>query len=211
MKLFNLRFLAAVFLFASACPSHAQSADATSSGATATSPASDSLIDRTMAWAENDYQEAEKTVENLYDNGRLSLVLSGFAHHGRSTYTPQQIDELNEKVWGFGVSKELRDDKDNEESINFVIMADSHYTPQLTASYTYQWMKPLGGNWELGGGYMAGLISRTDILGGVPFPGVLPIASIGTRDVKLVATYIPRLSGTGNGDVLFLALRIAVK
>ena len=72
-------------------------------------------------------------------------------------------------------------------------------------------MKPLGGNWELGGGYMAGLISRTDILGGVPFPGVLPIASIGTRDVKLVATYIPRLSGTGNGDVLFLALRIAVK
>lgn len=217
MKLFNLRFLAAVFLFSSACSSYAQSADTTATApvsATTSAPAasnSDSLIDRSMNWIENDYQDAEKTVENLYDNGRLSLVFSGYAHHGRGTYSPEQIDELNEKVWGFGVSKELRDAKDNEESINFVIMADSHYTPQLTASYTYQWMKPLSQNWELGGGYMAGLISRTDILDGAPFPGVLPVVSIGTHDTKLVATYIPRLSGTGNGDVLFLALRIAVK
>jgi len=72
-------------------------------------------------------------------------------------------------------------------------------------------MKPLGQSWEIGLGYTAGLISRTDILNGVPFPGVLPLASIGTRDVKLMASYIPRLSGTGNGDVLFLALRVALK
>ena len=210
MKLLNLRIFSTIFLFSAACSAYAQSTD-TSNGTTPPPAVSDSLTDRAMNWVENDYQEAEKTVENLYDNGRLSMVLSGYAHHGRGTYSPAQIDELNEKVWGFGVSKELRDDKDNEESITFVIMADSHYTPQITAGYGYQWMKPLGQTWEVGLGYTAGLISRSDILNGVPFPGVLPLASIGTRDVKLVASYIPRLSGTGNGDVLFLALRVALK
>lgn len=218
MKLSSSRFLylvrspcvAILFLFGLSCSSHAQSTDTTN----ATPPAaadSGSFTDRTINWVENGYKEAEKAIENLYDNGRLSMILSGYAHHGRGTYTPEKIDEFNEKVWGFGVSKELRDEKDNEESISFVVIADSHYQPQITAGYAYQWMKPLGQSWEVGIGYTAGLISRADILSGVPFPGVLPLASFGTRDVKLLASYIPRLSGTGNGDVLFLALRVNLK
>jgi lipid IVA palmitoyltransferase len=208
MKFLNSRFLVISILFGMACSAQAQSADPANSTAPAADP---SFIDRSINAVENDYQEAEKTVENLYDNGRLSMVLSGYAHHGRGTYTPAKIDELNEKVWGFGVSKELRDEKDNEESISFVVMADSHYSPQITAGYAYQWMKPLGQTWEAGIGYTAGLISRTDIINGIPFPGILPLASIGTRDTKLLVSYIPRLSGTGNGDVLFFALRVALK
>jgi palmitoyl transferase len=209
MKFFNSHLVAIAALLITTCPVHAQ--QTTDANLAATPAADPSFLDRTINWAENDYQDAEKTVENLYDNGRLSIVLSGYAHHGRGTYSPAQIDELNEKAWGFGVSKELRDEKDNEESISFLVIADSHYTPQVTAGYAYQWEKALSQNWEVGIGYTAGLISRTDILNGVPFPGILPLASIGTRDVKLIASYIPRLSGTGNGDVLFLALRIAVK
>ncbi len=163
-------------------------------------------------WLMSHYNAAEAKVEQLYDTGELSIVLSGEAHHGRGTYTTQQIDQFTEKVWGLGMSKELRDDKDNEEDISFVIMADSHYVPQITAGYGYQWMAHLGGNWEAGIGYTAGLISRSDIIGGTPFPGVLPLGSIGTRSNKLMVSYIPRLtSGKGNGDVLFLALRLDLK
>lgn len=162
-------------------------------------------------WFKQTTDSAVNKIDDMYNNGRLSMTLSGDAHHGRGTYTPEKLKELNEKVWGFGVSKEMRDEKDNEESLQFILMADSHYKPQILASYNYQWMLPLAYGWEVGAGFAAGLGSRSDILGGLPFPGVLPLASIGTRDTKLVMSYIPRLSGTGNGDVLFLGLRIALK
>lgn len=198
MIFLKLRFFLSLLLFTLASTAHAQTSSIT------TSP-------KQPGWFKRGIDSAVSTTENLYDNGRLSVILSGYAHHGRGTYTPERIHELNENVWGLGFSKELRDAKDNEESIQLVVMADSHYKPQITAGYSYQWMKPLSGNWEAGIGYTAGLISRADILGGVPFPGILPLFSIGTRDTKLVMSYLPKLSGEGNGDVLFFALRIGLK
>lgn len=152
------------------------------------------------------------TAGNIYDNGKLSLILSGYAYHGRSTYTPEKIDEFNEKAWGLGVSKILRDEKDNEEALEFLILSDSHAKPQINAVYSYQWMMPVGSKLEAGIGYTAGLFSRRDIFGGIPFPGILPLLTFGTRDTKLVVSYIPRLSANkGNGDVLYLALRVGLK
>jgi palmitoyl transferase len=64
---------------------------------------------------------------------------------------------------------------------------------------------------ELGLGYTAMLISRQDYFGGFPFPIVLPVGSIGTRDIKLRASYVPRLSQEkGNGDVLLLFFSIGI-
>ena len=197
MKLFNLRLLAALIFFTLTGYAQAQS--------------SSTPDNEQPGWFKRTFDAAEDKVENLYDNGRLSMVLSGEAHHGRGTYTPAKIDSFTEKVWGLGMSKELRDDKGNEEDISFVVMADSHYSPQITAGYGYQWMQGLGNNWEVGAGYTAGLISRADIFGGAPFPGILPLVTIGTRDTKLLISYIPKLSGTGDGDVLYLALRVALK
>lgn len=162
-------------------------------------------------WFARTYDDAVNTTENLYDNGRLSIILSGYTYHDRHTYSEAKIKTLNEKAWGFGVSKELRDAKDNEESIQFMVISDSHYHPQVNASYAYQWMKPITGNWEIGAGYNAGLVSRTDIYKNFPIPGILPMFSIGTRDTKLFMTFVPHLSGTVNGNVLFFNLRIAVK
>jgi palmitoyl transferase len=165
-----------------------------------------------QSWWMRDLNNATTKTEDIYDNGRLSLYLSGYAHHGRGTYTPDRIAELNEKTWGLGMSKEMRDDKDNEESLLFIVMADSHYSPQITAGYQYEWMKPVGSKYEAGIGYVAGLISRADIFNGVPFPGALPVASFGTRDTKLMFTYLPRLTkNKGNGDILFFSLRTNLK
>lgn len=155
------------------------------------------------------WNQAKTKTLDIYNNGELSIMLSGYARHGRNTYTPERIKELNELAWGMGFSSAIRDKKDNEESIYGLAISDSHFTPQLMAGYAYQWMKPLGDRFEAGIGVSGLLISRTDYFRGLPFPGVLPVGSIGTRSTKLMAGYIPRVSRhKGNGDVLLLFLRI---
>lgn len=145
---------------------------------------------------------------NILDNGELSLMLSGYAHHGRGTYTAERIAELNERAWGLGFAKTIRNAKDNEELLYGMIISDSHFKPQPMAGYAYQWMKPIGANIEVGAGLTGLLISRTDYFSGFPFPAVLPVASIGTRSSKLMAAYVPRFSkNKGNGDVMLLFVR----
>lgn len=155
------------------------------------------------------WKQAKTKTLDIYENGKLSIMLSGYGRHGRNTYTPERIKELNELAWGIGFSNAIRDKKDNEELIYGMAISDSHFTPQFMAGYAYQWMKPLGDQFEAGLGFTGLLISRTDYFRGLPFPGVLPVASIGTRGTKLMAAYIPRVSrNKGNGDVLLLFVRI---
>lgn len=148
----------------------------------------------------------------IRDQGSTDLYLSGYARHGRSTYTPERLAELNENAWGAGVGRRLRNARGNDEMIYALGISDSHFKPQLMAGYAYEWIYPLGGSsMELGVGYTAMLMSRADYFGGVPFPIALPLASIGTRDIKLRASYVPRLSQQkGNGDVLLLFVSIGI-
>lgn len=147
--------------------------------------------------------------ETMNDQGKTTLFLSGYAHHGRNTYTPERINGFNENAWGLGLGKILRNTNGNEEYLYGLAISDSHYDPQLMAGYAYQRIWPIADKLEVGAGWTALLISRSDTWGGVPFPIALPVASIGTPDAKLMAVYIPRISSTkGNGDVLFVFGRI---
>ena len=154
------------------------------------------------------WDQAKSKTQHILDDGSLSMILSGYAHHGRNTYTRERINELNEKAWGLGFSKAIRTARDNEESLYGIAISDSHFSPQLMAGYAYQWMRPLSEKYEAGLGVTALLISRKDYFSGMPFPGILPVASIGTRHSKLMASYIPRISqNKGNGDVLLIFVR----
>ncbi|MES2048629.1 MAG: hypothetical protein V4447_09525 [Pseudomonadota bacterium] len=189
------------------CSSVAQEAQIAAAAAT---PSADTLAPDAPATAKPGWwkQATTKTLD-IYNNGQLSILLSGYARHGRNTYTAERIKELNELAWGLGFSSTIRDKKDNEELIYGLAISDSHFAPQLMAGYAYQWMRPLGDRFEAGFGVSGLLISRTDYFRGLPFPGVLPVASIGTRSTKLMAGYIPRVSRhKGNGDVLLIFLRI---
>ncbi|MFZ6643596.1 hypothetical protein ACO0LL_27990 [Undibacterium sp. TC4M20W] len=165
-------------------------------------------VQEDMGW----WDSAKAKANKILDEGDLSLMLAGHTHHGRGTYTRERIAELNENTWGLGFSKAIRTKEDNEESVYAMMISDSHFKPQPMAGYVYQWMKPLGDKIEVGGGLTGSLISRTDYFGGIPFPVILPVASIGTRNTKLMATYVPRFSkNKGNGDVLFMFVRIDLK
>lgn len=161
-----------------------------------------------MGW----WDSGKAKVNKILDEGDLSLMVAGHTHHGRGTYTKERIAELNEHTWGMGFSKAIRTKEDNEESLYAMVISDSHFRPQPMAGYAYQWMRPLGDKVEVGGGLTGVFISRTDYFGGFPFPVILPVASIGTRNTKLMATYVPRLSrNKGNGDVLFMFVRFDLK
>lgn len=159
------------------------------------------------------WQQTKDRLGNIADNGAQEVYLSGYAHHGRNTYTSERIKELNEKAWGLGGGRTLRNADGNDESLFFLAIRDSHFKPQLMGGYAYEWVfnvpkTPV----EFSAGYTAMLVSRQDYFGGIPFPLPLPIAGIGTKKSKLMMSYIPRLSSNkGNGDVLLLFARFEVE
>ncbi len=158
----------------------------------------------------NWWQQTRQRLGAIADDGADSLYLSGYAHHGRDTYTREKLNELNEKNWGGGYGKTLRNAAGNDESLYFMAISDSHKQAQVMAGYAYEWIWPLANTGlEAGLGYTAMMVSREDYFGRVPFPIALPLMSIGVPKVKLMASYVPRLSANkGNGDVLFMFMRI---
>jgi hypothetical protein len=149
----------------------------------------------------------------IINQGKTDLYLSGYAYHGRGTYSPEKLSQLNAYLWGAGAGKTIRNQDGNLESLYFLGIEDSHKNPQLMAGYAYQWMSATGPfGMEAGAGLTGMLISRTDYFSGFPFPIILPVASVGSQNVKLMFSYVPRLSGNkGNGDVLYIFLRMQFK
>jgi hypothetical protein len=157
-------------------------------------------------------REGAEQFRLIKEQGTTDLYLSGYDHHGRNTYTRERLAELNEHAWGVGVGRRLRNRSGNDEIVYALGISDSHFKPQLMAGYAHEWIYPVGATGlEFGIGYTAMLMSRQDYFGGFPFPIALPLGSVGTRDIKLRASYVPRLSkNKGNGDVLLLFVSIGI-
>lgn len=157
------------------------------------------------------WRQAVDRLDTITDQGATDLYLSGYARHGRDTYTRERLAQLNERAWGTGLGRRLRDEGGNDEMVYALGLSDSHRKPQLMAGYAHEWIQKLGAGLEAGGGFTAMMISRADYFHGIPFPMVLPIVSFGSRDIKLRASYVPRLSQhKGNGDVLLLFFSAAL-
>lgn len=156
------------------------------------------------------WQSAKDHAANIWDKGDSAIYLSGVAHHGRSTYSTEKLNELNEHAWGLGYGKTLRNEKGDDESLYGFVIKDSHRHPQYMAGYAYEWVFPIAKTGlEVGLGGTAMLMSRQDYLHSVPFPVPLPLASIGTKKGKIMFAYVPRLSANkNNGDVLLIFGRI---
>jgi palmitoyl transferase len=145
-------------------------------------------------------------------SARWDVYLSGHAHHFSGTYSKEQIEKLNEKAWGGGLGRTRRNHSGNDESYYVMAIRDSHEHTQWMAGYAYQWIYPvISDNVEAGVGLTALIIKRQDWFEGHPFPAVLPIASIGTQRVKLVASYVPPVTvkGKQKGNVMLLVAKIS--
>ena len=63
--------------------------------------------------------------------------------------------------------------------------------------------------WHFDIGYFAFLMARKDINDYKPFPGVLPVASIGTNDVSLNMTYVPDVNDQVS-ELIFFQLKVSM-
>jgi LPS-assembly protein len=141
-------------------------------------------------------------VASAYSDGSLELYLPLRTHHMRSAYSAEQIAGYQESPPGLGIGRGLYNEKGNYQSLYALGFQDSHFKPQWQIGYTWKaiW-RPLD-DFRLGLGYTAFLMTRADIAKYIPFPGVVPVASVAYKNLNLEATYIP--GGAGAGNVVFV-------
>ena len=142
-------------------------------------------------------------VANAFNNGSLEFYLPFKTYHSRSTYTQEQIDSYQENPLGFGIGRGLYNERGNWEGVFAMGFQDSHFKPSYTGGYSWKAIWRPADDVRLGLGYIAGLMSRSDVLSYVPFPIVLPVASVAYRNFSLEGTYVPP-GGNNGGNVLFI-------
>ena len=147
-----------------------------------------------MSW----YERIWAPLANAYDNGQWELYLPLHTHHLRSAYTAEQIASYQESPPGFGFGRGLYNASGNWEGLFAMGFQDSHFKPSYTAGYGWKAIWRPSADTRVGLGYLAGLMTRTDIAGYVPFPIVVPAASLAYKNLSLEATFIPGAAGAGN-------------
>lgn len=154
--------------------------------------------DSLPSWA----QAACNRLDEIWNDGSTSIYASGYAWHNRWTYKPSKIRSFNEKAWGGGIGRTLYDEDGDLHALYLMGFRDSHRNLETIGGYGFEKIANLSENTRVGAGYTVFLTSRQDIANYIPFPGILPLVSVGYKRATLFATYIP---GTrGNGNVLFV-------
>ena len=145
-------------------------------------------------------------VKDAWHNGTPILYVTGLTYHDRSTYSQEQLDSYNERSWGGGYGWGRTNGEGDHFGWYGLIFRDSHfkYTKMFGWSAMTYW--PKQSDYAFGLGYTVFLGSRPDIYNSIPFPGILPLASVKLSKLELLGTYIPKVSAgtTGNGNVAFV-------
>jgi palmitoyl transferase len=188
-----------VALGASAQPAADPSARSDGDESPAASLQSRGLLGATADVARYKYERSAAALRE----GRTDLYFSGYVWHASYAYTAERRRELNEQAWGAGLGRSIVDAGGNTHSLYFTVFRSSHFKPQYNLGYSWltYWGAP--GALRAGLGYTVFLFSRTDIYGGLPIPGVLPLASIRYRRAELLGTYLPAGHAAGNVAYLF--------
>ena len=142
-------------------------------------------------------------IANAYDNGSTNVYLPLKTYHSRKTYSSEQIESYQENPVGFGIGRGLYNENGNWDGVFAMAFQDSHFKPSYTAGYEWQAIWRPTDNTRVGLGYLAGLMSRSDYIHYVPFPVVLPVASLAYKNFSLEGAYVPP-GGKNGGNVFFL-------
>lgn len=126
--------------------------------------------------------------------GDLSLILNGVAKHKEE----RKKGSFNEENWGAGLQYDYGNETD--EWISFATLSgflDSNSEPSYYAGGGIARRFILSkrfNNLHFDAGAIAFLMTRKDRNNGSPFPGALPVFSLGTRQASLNIIYIPKVT-----------------
>jgi len=147
------------------------------------------------------FADAWEGSSRIYRDGQSELLLPIYSLHPAYAY-PNRFDQ-NHYSLGVGAARRVIDEKDNERLVYALAFSDSHYDFQAMAGYGWVARWPLFGSVKGGLGYTVFMAVRSDA-NYIPFPGILPLASIGTDRVTFYGAWVPF------SDVFFLFARISL-
>ncbi|UOD50727.1 lipid IV(A) palmitoyltransferase PagP [Orrella daihaiensis] len=142
-------------------------------------------------------------VKDTWETGDTELYVPFLSYHMRFGYDADKIDDFNEYPAGLGLGKGRYNSSGNWESLYAMTFLDSHSKPSFMAGYAWVPSWDLGNDFKAGVGVTGFLMSRSNYYNYIPFPGVLPMASITYKQLALQAAYIPGFS-RNDGNVLFV-------
>lgn len=144
-----------------------------------------------------------RRVADTYHQGRTDLYLSGYTWHTPWTWTAEKRAEENANAWGLGIGRSREQPDGDTDIVYALVFSDSHKNPEWNVGYAWNtYWGPRNGV-QVGLGYTAAIVVRTDIAKGWPFPVVLPLGSVRYDRVTLFGTYIPNLGGGFNHGSVF--------
>ncbi len=152
---------------------------------------------------------------DIWHKGEDELFIAGHSYHSRARYAAQDIARFNEQNTGLGWAKThyqrgVLDGKSGQSSGLYLMgFSSSIRDTQWNLGYLHKWHSPSWGGVQVAGGYTALLLSRPDVIKGVPVPVILPVGSFDTRYLSLELVYFPpiNLAPAAQGDVFFLFAR----
>ncbi len=150
-------------------------------------------------------ERAAQGLGHVWEAGRPDLYLPLHTHHLRYAYDRERIDGYQEDPPGFGFGRSLEEDG-QWRGLYGMAFQDSHFKPSYILGYGHRWLWQPAEHWRVGGGLTAFLMARSDIGHYLPFPGVLPTASLAYRAVSVETAFVPGSRGAGN--ILFFWARI---
>lgn len=150
-------------------------------------------------WFDTAWSHAKTT----WEKGDTELYVPFLTYHMRFAYRKDLVDQYNEFPAGVGLGLGRYNDSGNWEGMYAMGFSDSHNKPSFMVGYGWIPTWDVGKtDIKVGVGLTGFLMSRQDYFGGVPFPGVLPVASVSYKQLSIQAAYIP--GGRDNGNVLFM-------
>lgn len=159
-----------------------------------TLPADNDIFDRT--W---------DRIIRIWDTGDYEFLLPVNTWHNREMYDKSKTDSYNERPWGAGIGKSIREG-DYKYSLVAMGFADSHKQFEPAFGYTFQRSWGLTDNnfLRVSLGMIVGVTMRKDY-DYAPLPMPLPIFGIECGPLSIESTYIP--GNYNNFNVLFTWVR----
>ena len=157
-----------------------------------------------VQWLGASWDQAVSHVSATWEDGDWEAYVPVWTHHMRFHYDQERIDGYTEYPAGIGLGKGRYNDSGNYEGMYAMGFLDSHGDPSYMAGYAWVPTWPIGqSEVKAGIGLTGFLMSRQDYYRGVPFPGVLPVASVSYKNLAIQGAYVPGFS-RNSGNVLFV-------
>jgi hypothetical protein len=172
------------------------------------------------AWAEESaaatdgggtwYGTAWRHMQETGRQGGLELYAPFYTYHMPYAYTAALLRSYNDFPAGGGAGLGRYNARGNWEGMMALEFSDSHRKPEYVAGYGWipTW-HPFNPHVKLGLGLAGFITARSDIRRYTPFPGILPVLSVGYRSVDLQAVFVPGEKNDGN--VLFCWAKLSFK